>query len=219
MSVDLTRLEQKLDHTFRDPALILRALTHASLSEVNYQRLEFLGDRVVNLTVAQWLYECFPTENEGDMAKRHTALVRAETLAVAGKHLGLDTLIQASTDQRTDTENILCDTFESVIAVLYLEAGLEHAAKIIRQLLAADMERSSLPPRDPKTALQEWSQAKGLGLPQYVVVASDGPAHDPVFEIEIRLPSYPPLTAKARSKKQAEKEAAQAFLLRHVEKG
>lgn len=216
MIKNLGTLEQHIGHVFKDQALITRALTHASFGEHNYQRLEFLGDRVVNLIVAEFLFQKFPEEAEGDLAKRHTALVCGETLAHCARKLQLNLYVRAAQDQDTDAENLMGDVMESLLAVVYLEAGLNLARTLLLSLLDDQVELRKAPPRDPKTALQEWSQSKGFGLPVYEVVGNSGPAHDPVFEVKITVAHYPALNAAARSKKLAEKKAAQLFLEKHV---
>ncbi len=194
------------------PGLSL-ALAHSSAGGENYERLEFLGDRVLSLVVADILYERFPDETEGDMAKRHTALVQGTTLAQVARNLGLAEFIQMSSAEReaggAENDNILADVMESVIAFLYKELGLVEVKRLISFHFGALVDEMTAPPQDPKTALQEWAQARSLGLPKYEMVGQSGPDHAPEFEIEVTIKGYPSARAVGSSKREAQKRAAQ----------
>ncbi len=202
---------------------LVQALTHRSVdgAGIGYERLEFLGDRVVGLIAADILLRSFPDEDEGAIARRHTALVRRETLAEIARDLELGPMIgMADSDIRSGGQEnpaILSDIFEAVTAVLFLENGLEAARTLIEPHLLARIDREEAPPRDPKTALQETLQGKGKALPQYVVIDRTGPDHAPVFTVEVRVAGVPPSRAEGRSKRQAETLAA-ARMLESLEK-
>lgn len=230
MSASLEGLEQALGHRFSRPALLLDAVSHPSLvglAPTNrrngpgtaYERLEFLGDRVLGLAVAEWLLERFPSEREGALAKRHAGLVRRETLArVAGRiglgdHLRLSPAEDAAGGRGNPT--ILGDACEAVIAALYLDGGLEPVRAFIRRMWAAEVDSAAAPPLDAKTALQEWAQGQGLPLPVYETVEQTGAAHEPSFRVCVTVAGLEPEYGVGPGKRIAEKEAA-LHLLRRV---
>lgn len=203
-----------LGHSFSDPALLIRALSHSSVAGPNsYERLEFLGDRVLGLGVAELLLDRFPNENEGEVGRRFAALVQADMLAQVGAELGLATYAKAGPGVVND--GIVADMVEAVIAALYLDGGMDVARAFVRKMWDPLVETRSRPPRDAKTALQEWSQSKGHGLPAYDDVERSGPDHAPVFTVEVRLGSFPSQRARGTSKRAAEQEAA-AMMLRDL---
>lgn len=195
------------------------ALTHSSTgTEANYERLEFVGDRVLGLIVAQMLYETFPGESEGGLAKRHAALVQGKTLALIAREVGLGSALILSDAERAaggaENENILADGLEAVIGALYFDAGLEACAQAVRHLWASRIDILSAPPQDPKTALQEWAQGRGLPLPLYELVGREGPDHAPLFEIKAIVKGFSPVQARGASIRAAEKAAARQLLER-----
>jgi len=213
----LERAETALGHRFTDRKLLLAALTHGSLSEnVNYQRLEFLGDRVLALVMATRLYETFPDEQEGLLNRRFTALVRRETLAEVAQEAGLDTLVRLETAAEQDgarrTPALLADVCEAVLGALYLDGGLDCAAAVINRHWAKRLATAEIAAKDAKTALQEWAQGNGLGLPAYRMVGRSGPDHDPEFEVEVRVSGLGKERGRAGSKRAAEQAAAAALL-------
>lgn len=213
----LKALQKRLGYHFRQEPLLELALTHASANDqADYERLEFLGDRVVNMIVADRLYALYPDETEGDLSKRHTALVRGETLARAARALevGADMIVSdaENTGGGRENDNILSDIMEAIIGAVYLDGGLECARKVLDPLIEGDLRDMAAPPRDPKTALQEWTQARNLGLPDYEVTGRSGPDHAPDFVITVRVTGKPPATASGPSKRAAEKSAAQMML-------
>jgi ribonuclease-3 len=216
-----TLLQTRLGYKFRNDDLLKTALTHASTGHADYERLEFLGDRVVGLIMAERLYALYPGEPEGDLSKRHTALVRAETLARAARKLEMSDAMLLSDAERNsgghDNENILSDIFEAIIGAVFLDGGIDAARAVLNPLMDDDMRTMSAPPRDAKTALQEWAQARNLGLPEYAQTARTGPDHAPDFTVTVKIAGYPPAEASGPSKRAAEKLAAQK-LLDHVEK-
>ena len=218
--MDIRQLEARLNYRFQNTDYLSRALTHASAHQksdgLDYERLEFLGDRVVNLVVADVLFKIFPDEKEGALAKRHSALVRTETLADLARILDMGDFVILSDAERmaggADNDNILADIMEAVTAAIYLDGGYPAAEKFIITVLGDRLHRMTEPPRDSKTALQEWSQAHDLGLPTYEVIGQSGPDHAPEFTIQVALQGIAPQTATSTSKKRAEKVAAQKLL-------
>lgn len=217
----MEKIEALISYQFRDRAWLRDALTHSSAGlSRNYERLEFLGDRVLNLIMAQALFERFPGEAEGDLAKRHAALVQGRMLAQIARQLELGALIQLSEAERgaggAENDNILADSVEAILGALYLDGGLLECDRVVRNLWGDSIHVLIRPPRDPKTALQEWAQGRGLPLPVYEAVGRDGPDHAPIFEVEVSVEGAPPTRAKGASLRKAEKEAA-AMLLTHLE--
>src|SRR3984957_11145486 len=162
-------LEKELGYTFKNAFLLEKALTHPSAltpgQGVDFERFEFLGDRVLGLVIAAWLFEEFPHEKEGDMAKRFTSLVRKETLVQVAKTIDLDQVMvmkrEESSSQKKRLETLLADGCESLIGALYLEGGLEAAQSFIHRYWKDYLQGSPEPPRDPKSILQEWIQGQG----------------------------------------------------------
>lgn len=218
--MNLDALQTQLNYKFKEIIYIKKALTHSSAHHdslgLDYERLEFLGDRIVNLIVADLLFHAFRDEREGALAKRHTALVRTETLAEIAKELNLGDFVILSDAERksggADNDNILADLTEAVTAAIYLDGGFDVAKTFIETAMGDRLHKMTEPPRDPKTALQEWSQAKDLGLPIYTVVGQSGPDHSPEFTVEVTLSGQPPQRATSTSKKRAEKDSAQVML-------
>ncbi len=216
----LQDLQDSLDYQFQNTELLMRALTHSSTGAAkNYERLEFLGDRVVGLVIAHMLWETYPDEAEGDLAKRHAALVQGRMLAKITKLMNLGAAMQFSEAERAaggaSNENILADGVEGVIGALYVDGGMEACEKAIKRLWGKSILIMRAPPQDPKTALQEWAQGRGLPLPKYELVGRDGPDHAPTFEIRVTVESFPPWTSRGASRRKAEKDAA-AMLLAHL---
>lgn len=210
-------LEAALGHTFKDQALLNAALTHSSLGgDKNYERLEFLGDRVLGLAVAEILYEKFPKENEGDLAKRLAMLVQGEILAEIASAIKLGDYIGLSQAERTAggaaNENILSDVLEALIGAVYLDAGFKPCRSLIDKLWDRRFETMIAPPSHPKTAVQEWAQGQGLPLPVYKIVGQEGPDHAPIFKVQLSVKGYDDVVAGGRSRQIAEKEAAKIFL-------
>ena len=218
-------LAQTLGHRFRRPELLEEALTHTSAAgrtarraPRGYQRLEFLGDRVLGLVIAELLFTRYPNEAEGPLSRRLTELVRKETLAEVAEEAGLGPhmLIAAGedTEQMRENASLLADVCEAVIAALYLDGGLDAAASFIHRHWKARIEATVKPPKDPKTALQEWAQAKSGTLPHYQLVKSEGPSHKKRFTMEVRVPGAEPAIGIGTSKRAAEVKAAAALLER-----
>ncbi len=217
----LSGLEQALGHEFRDPDLLIQATTHSGAGygradSIDNERLEFLGDRVLGLVIAELLVERFPKANEGGLGPRLTALVRREALAEVAMDIDLGAyLVLSSADAAAGARNhpkLLADACEAVIAALYLDGGLEVARGFIAKGWARQIGAVATMPVEPKTALQEWAQGRGLPLPVYTVTHSAGKAHDPVFEVQVDVKGLEAMTAKGSSKRIAEKAAATALL-------
>jgi ribonuclease-3 len=218
---DLTALAARLGHDFADPGLLAHALTHSSRAgsaAESYERLEFLGDRVLGCLIAELLYRRFPAENEGALGKRFAALVRRETLAsvagAGGLDLGPHLRLSRGEEESGGRENpaTLSDACEAVIAALYLDGGLEAARRLVEPIWTPLLEADLTPPQDPKTRLQEWAQGQGLALPRYEEVARSGPDHAPLFTLRVSLGDGRRAEGEGRSKRTAEQAAAEALL-------
>ncbi len=224
MADRLATLEERLGHAFARSDLLHRALTHASTGSradgrgASNERLEFLGDRVLGLVIASLLYRSFPDEDEGALARRHAALVQREALARVAVDVGLPdhVLMSPSEEEAGGRRNpgLLADACEAVIAALYLDGGLGAAERFIEAHWQALVDEHTQPPKDAKTRLQEWAQGRGLALPVYAETERHGPAHAPVFTIEVSLQGQAPASASGPSKRAAEQAAAQALLAR-----
>jgi ribonuclease-3 len=216
----LAVLEDRLGHRFSDPALLKRALTHASLGlEVSNERLEFLGDRVLGLIVAEFLYVQYPAEMEGGLSVRLNALVRREACAKAGLAAGLpEFLIMAASEARSGGRTkpaIVAGACEAVIAALYLDGGYEAANRFVLRYWESEFAALTRDLRDAKTALQEWAQGGVLSpraAPVYKLIGREGPDHAPAFTMEVSVPGHKPSLGQGATKRDAEQAAASAML-------
>lgn len=218
---DLAALEASLGHKFANRKLVQLALTHVSATPArndSYQRLEFLGDRVLGLVVAEMLYESFPAADEGELSRRLADLVRRESCAEVAREWGLESHVRLGDSERqaggTTKDAILADVCESVIGAVFLDGGYAAAKTVVSQAFAPRMRAPRRPLRDPKTALQEWAQARGLETPLYREITRTGPHHAPEFTVEVVVTGFATATAKGGSKRSAEQAAALAFLSR-----
>jgi len=224
-----------IGYEFANRELLDEALTHPSAlapeprrgrrrvpAKRGYERLEFLGDRVLGLVVADCLWRRFEGEPEGDLSRRHTHLVRREALARVAERIGLSRYLFLSRSEAAaggaGNPGILADACEALIAAIYLDGGFDAASAFVRRFWDPLMEEMDEPPRDPKTALQEWAQARGLALPAYKLVATNGPDHAPLFTVMASVAGGDPATATASSKRLAEVRAA-AILLDRLASG
>lgn len=209
-------VQDAIGYRFRAPELLAQALTHRSLGQGHNQRLEFLGDSVLGLLIAEMLYELYPAEAEGDLSKRLVSLVNGEQLAFIAQqwNLGGALAMSASEEEQGGRENRsnLEDACEALLGAVYLDGGLEAVRGIIARFWKPSALETKAPPKDAKTALQEWAQGRGLPLPEYVVLSADGPSHAPQFVIEVRVEGLTPAQAEAGNKKLAERKAAEAML-------
>lgn len=219
LSAELATFQSRLGHTFKNPELLIRATTHSSISSASRpdnQRLEFLGDRVLGLTMAEALFQADKNAAEGQLAPRFNALVRKETCADVARQIDLGTVLKLGRSEMISggrrKEALLADAMEAVIAAVYLDAGFEAARGIILSLWGRRIESVEDDARDPKSALQEWAQARKQAPPKYETVARTGPDHAPVFTIRVTLDSGQTEQAKAPSKRLAEQTAAKALL-------
>ena len=218
--VRFAELESALGYHFREKKLLALALTHRSLvrdgGEASNQRLEFLGDAVLGLTIADMLYQLFPGEAEGDLSKRLVSLVNGEQLASIAQAMQLGDYLSLSSGEEEQGGRInpsnLEDACEALLGALYLDGGLDAARAVIHRFWQPHATAMKSPPKDPKTALQEWAQGRGLPLPEYVLISSDGPSHAPLFVVEVRVQGLAPVRAEAGVKKQAERLAAEKVL-------
>ncbi|SEN63608.1 RNAse III [Roseovarius tolerans] len=219
LSRDMAEFQARLGHEFADPSLLVRALTHSSMSSPNRddnQRLEFLGDRVLGLVMAEALLAHDSAATEGQLAPRFNALVRKEACADVAREVDLGTVLKLGRSEMLSGGRrkmaLLGDAMEAVIAAVYVDAGFEAARAMVLRLWGGRIGAVKEDARDAKTALQEWAQARGLPPPDYAETARSGPDHAPVFTIEARLQSGEHVSATAGSKRQAEQAAARALL-------
>ena len=212
----LAWLEAALGRAPRDPALFERALTHASFGEAQYERLEVLGDRVLGLAVAAWLYELFPDEPEGQLSKRLNALVARETCAEVGRDLGIGPRIrlgkQAREDGASDSDNVIGDVVEALIGAAYLDSGLDSALAFVRNAWGDRVSTRDKAPQHPKSTLQEWAAAQERKPPVYRLAERSGPQHAPTFVVEVEIKGVGAASAEGASKQEAETAAAAKLL-------
>ena len=214
-----SELYEILGYSFKDESLIREALTHPSLEGTHsYQRLEFIGDRVLGLAIAAWMFELHPNADEGGLASRHTNLVRREACAKIAADLNLgDFIHMAKSSEDTGgrkRETIIADVCESVIGAIYLEAGYLEAEKFIRKFWHEMAHNVKVAKRDAKTSLQELVQSRGKSTPVYTTIDKKGPDHQPTFTIVVSVQGEGEETAKGFSKRDAEQLAAEKILKR-----
>lgn len=220
MSKDNSEIAQfvsgSLGHEPRDIALFESALTHSSSRGANYERLEFLGDRVLGLVIARWLYERFPGEPEGKLSQRYNMLVARETCGEIGRSLGIPEVVrlgkQAREDGASRSDNVIGDVVEALIGAIFLEGGLDPAESLVRRAWAPMIEEQRAAPKHPKSALQEFAAARNLPNPLYEVVSRSGAHHNPRFVVRVSLRNSAEAEAEGSSKQDAETAAAKALL-------
>ncbi len=209
---DYDKLCEILDYTFNDKALLEQAFTLGFGDYYKgYERLEFLGDRVLGLIISRMLFENFPNENEGDLARRFSDLTKTETLALIAKSLDFHKYVIMEKKIHI-TKMILCDICEALIGAIYLDAGLEKAQEFVNLHWQKLMKQLELPPVDPKTRLQEWAQGRKRSLPVYTQISRTGPDHNPVFVMQVELKGLRKVRAKGKTKREASQNAALLFL-------
>ena len=203
-------------HAPGDLALYERALTHGSQASANYERLEFLGDRVLGLAMAEWLYETFPAEPEGSLSKRLNALVTGAVCADVAREIGVAPWLrlgkQARDDGAGDSDNVLGDVMEALIGALYLDAGFAAAQAFVRARWRDRVAADTRAPQHPKSALQEWAAAHQRRTPAYEVIDRSGPHHAPRFTVRVSLGGFASAEASGSNKQEAETAAAAALL-------
>lgn len=218
LSVDLKAFEERIGYQFSDPEFLIRALTHSSIgspTRENNQRLEFLGDRVLGLVMAEALLSSDREATEGQLAPRFNALVRKEACAAVAEDIDLGAVLKLGRSEMMSggrrKKALLGDAMEAVIAAVYQDGGFDAAKELVLRLWRDRLNQVETDARDPKTALQEWTQANGKGLPVYQEIGRDGPDHAPLFTIEVRVGQDISTTATAASKRKAEQAAAAAL--------
>lgn len=221
LSADLLAFQDRIGHRFLRPELLIRAVTHSSLGSAtrpDNQRLEFLGDRVLGLVMAEALLKADPNAAEGQLAPRFNALVRKETCAEVAREVALGEVLKLGRSEMLSggrrKEALLGDAMEAVIAAVHQDAGFEAARSLVLRLWGDRIGRVEADARDPKTALQEWAQARGMAPPAYAETARSGPDHAPQFIVRVTLASGETAEATAGSKRAAEQSAARELLAR-----
>ncbi|MBI3420174.1 MAG: ribonuclease III [Proteobacteria bacterium] len=215
-------LQTRLGYVFKDESLLLAALTHPSREKSGkkvsaYERLEFLGDRVLSLVIAEWLFEVFAEESEGQLAKRHAGLVNRDALASIAENMDLAQALQlvSSSDLSRGKVNILSDALEALIGAIWTDGGpasFSVLRRFIRREWQPHLNEDSAAPQDAKSALQEWAQARGLPLPVYKVTRQSGPAHAPHYVVRVEVEGHGSAEAEGASKREAEKKAATGMM-------
>ena len=221
LAADLQAFQARIGHEFRQPELLVQAVTHASLSSPtrpDNQRLEFLGDRVLGLVMAEALLSADLKAAEGQLAPRFNALVRKETCADVAREVGLGEVLKLGRSEMMSggrrKEALLGDALEALIAAIYLDGGFTAARAVVLNLWGGRIGAVDADARDAKTALQEWAQARGMAPPAYTEAAREGPDHQPVFTVQVQLENGEIEVARAGAKRLAEQQAARALLAR-----
>jgi ribonuclease-3 len=219
--MDLRKIQKNIGYKFKDESLLIRALRHSSVikknpatgySERDFDRLEFLGDRVLNVLVAELLYTTFPTEDEGSLSKRYIALVCYETCASVATSIKLEEFLEVAKGTSLEEMRILCDALEALLGAMYLDEGLHVCQKFVKDNWEQFILQPLSPPQDPKSKLQELAQAKGCALPEYTVLKKDGNEHSPSYTVSVTVKGWKHVTGVGQSKKAAEKNAATNLL-------
>ena len=211
-------LNSIFNYKFRDPSLLETALTHpSSHKQPNYQKLEFLGDRILDFAIAEYVFTQYPDEKEGDLSKRHIALVCGEMIATIAKEHGLgDKVIMSYGEDNTggrENNSNLEDVLEAIFAAIYLDSkDINIVKKIILELWKKHFADFKEPPQDPKSKLQEIMQKHNLSLPQYNIIKTEGPAHEPIFTMRLKVDGYKDIILEASNKKKGERELAKLML-------
>lgn len=217
----MSGIEARLGHVFADPALLAQALTHRSAADARIgqldsnERLEFLGDRVLGLVMAEWLIERFPQEREGGLTRRLSSLVASEALARVGEAMGLAEAIRIPPGEERAglraRQTVMADAVEALLGAVYRDSGLEAARAVVRRHWAALIGADATPPVSAKNRLQEYTLGRGLGLPEYRLVSATGPSHAPMFVIAVSAAGRE-AEAAGETKRAAEQAAAEAWL-------
>lgn len=204
---------QSIEKLFKNKSLFKKALTLANGTHgAAYEQLEFLGDRVLGLLIADMLYHRFPTEKEGAWAIRFTALVKEETLAEVSRRLGIPEVLVTHEDNLRQNSSILSDVCEALLGALYLDRGLETVKNFVTPLWMPFLTCEETSFKDPKSLLQEWSQQYAKEIPEYTVLSQSGPDHDPIFEVKVEVKGLGEAAAQGHSKKEAMRHAAELLL-------
>ena len=204
-------LEKILGYQFKDSRLLQQALTHSSVTShigKNYERLEFLGDRVLGVAVANALFMEFPSEPEGSLSPRQTKLVCKETVAMVAKQLHLDQYMSVATEDIRENENVLCDVCEAVIGAIFIDSDAQTAINFVQEHWKNLLHKDMTPPKDAKTKLQELAHIKGFSTPIYKEISRTGSEHEPTFTMAVEINNLEPQMGHGHNKKLAEQEAA-----------
>ena len=210
----------RLGYRFQDHDLLVEALTHGSTQKHkgDYQRLEFLGDRVLGLIIAEHLFRAYPGHGEGELTAMLSGLVRGQSCAAAGDTIGLSDLVIIGTGERAKGMNLnrtlLGDAMEALVAAIYLDGGFDAARGFVLRAWQKLFDHPSVATKDAKTFLQEWALARALPIPSYTMVSREGPEHEPVFVVSVEVKGKAPALGTAKSKRGAEMDAAENFLKR-----
>lgn len=210
----------QIGYRFADASLLVQALTHGSTQKHkgNYQRLEFLGDRVLGLIIAERLFADYPDHGEGELTAIHSSLVRGESCARAGDTIGLSELVIIGADERAKGMNlnriVLGDVMEALVAAIYLDGGMDEARAFVLKAWDGLLKHPDVGLKDPKTFLQEWALGRALPVPAYRIISREGPDHEPVFVVEVGVKGREPARGTAKAKRAAEMDAAANFLKR-----
>lgn len=210
----IKKLQEILKYQFKNPALLEKAITHSSVNshvDGNYERLEFLGDRVLGVATAYLLYNIFNTEPEGSLSRRFVGLVCKETVSDMALQLQLDKFMKVLSPDLQHNENVLCDVMEAVIGAIYIDGGIDAAVEFVNNHWRELIDCHTSPPKDAKTSLQEWAHHHKLETPRYEMVARKGSEHEPVFVMKVISGPYN-AQGEGKNKKQAEFAAAQSLL-------
>lgn len=224
ISPDLSDLENRIGYHFKTRAYLEQALTHISAvkapvtANAYYERLEFLGDRVLGLAIAELLYRNFPQEAEGVLSRRLATLVRKESCAQVAEGWGVSPFIKLGPGEMQSGLRkkgvLLGDLCEAIIAAIYLDGGYDEARRVVEQSFGHKLHESDAARRDAKSSLQEWALGRGLPVPHYREVKRSGPDHAPLFVIAVEVQGFSPCEAEGPSKRLAEHAAAEAFMMR-----
>lgn len=215
----MDKLEQILGYSFKNKHLLEQAITHTSITgdlAQNYERLEFLGDRVLGISVAWLLYKMFPTEPEGSLSQRFMALVCKETVAEIVLYMGIDKYIRAEGIDIQHNDNVLCDVGEAIIGAIFLDAGSKVAIEFVQKHWSGLINTHTRPPKDAKTSLQEFAHGKGWQTPTYTELKREGSEHNPQFFMKVSIDGHGEAVGQGHNKKIAEQYAAKK-LLRELE--
>ena len=213
-------VSSRIGYRFQDQDLLVEALTHGSTQKHsgNYQRLEFLGDRVLGLIIAEHLFRTYPGHGEGELTAILSGLVRGQACAAAGDTIGLSDFMIIGTGERAKGMNLnrilLGDVMEALVAAIYLDGGFEAARGFVLRSWQTLLDHPSVAVKDAKTFLQEWALARALAIPSYTIVSREGPDHEPVFVVCVEVEGKQPASGSAKSKRAAEMNAADTFLKR-----
>ncbi|MBQ4875432.1 MAG: ribonuclease III [Rickettsiaceae bacterium H1] len=214
-------LMDKIGYQFSNQEILKEALIHPSISYVkkyknSYERLEFLGDTILSVIIAEMLFFQFPNEKEGDLSKRHIELVKGKTLAEVACKINLGEFIIMSQGEKNNNgasnKKNLEDAMEAIIGAIYIDGSFEQVKKVITKYWTPILLEMKSPPQNVKSSLQEWAQQNGLPKPEYRIIDQVGPSHSPIFSIEIFLQGFKPITVKAKSKSTGEQMAAKLML-------